>query len=106
MPAYFPPASIVIDLSIVTGPKPPDSFTTISPPALVFARAPAKVLQGLALVQALLSSPDGATQVRFDCARAGEMLSRQMAAAAVTDNVAAMVRVFIIHPHFHLLVHT
>src|SRR5262252_6788048 len=90
MPAYFPPPSMVIDLLMVTRPKPPDSLTTISPPAFVFARAPAKVLQGFALVPGLLSSPDGATHVRFDCARAGEMLSRQMAAAAISDNRVKM----------------
>src|SRR5262245_66578668 len=37
---------IVIDLVIVTAPKPPGSRQLISPPAAVFEMAPAKVLQG------------------------------------------------------------
>lgn len=40
------PPSIVIALVIVTAPKPPGSSALISPPAVVFEMALAKVLQG------------------------------------------------------------
>jgi hypothetical protein len=95
MPAYFPPASIVTDLLIVTAPKFPDSLTTISPPALVFARAPVRVLQGLALVQALLSSPDSATQVLF-AAALRELANRTIATSVMAmESVLEVLRVFI-----------
>src|SRR5262245_18232793 len=96
MPAYFPPPSIVIDLSMVTRPNAPDSCTTISPPALVFASAPAKVRQGLAAAQLLLSSPKGDTHVRFACPCANALLSKQMPAADTIENLLKMFRVFMV----------
>src|SRR6266404_1463446 len=68
IPANDPPPSMVRDLSIVTTPKPPGSRTSISPPGLVFALAPAKVLHGLVRLQGLTSSPTAETQVRFTVA--------------------------------------
>src|SRR3954451_4331510 len=71
-PARTPPSvkwqSIVIDLVIVTAPKPPGSRQLISPPAAVFEMAPAKVLQGAVRLQGLTSSPTPETQVRVACA--------------------------------------
>src|SRR6266545_31113 len=66
-PAPVPP-SIVIDLVIVTAPKPPGSRASISPPAAVFEIAPAKVLQGAVRLHGLASSPTPETQVRVACA--------------------------------------
>src|SRR5262245_2534905 len=94
MPAYFPPPSIVIDLSMVTRPKAPDSCATISPPALVFASAPAKVRHGLAAVQLLLSSPEGDTQLRLTCPCATPTASKQAAAANTIENRLEIFRGF------------
>jgi len=55
-----------MDLSIVIEPKPPESKTSISPPAELLASAPAKVLQGVARLQSLASLPLTDTQVRVD----------------------------------------
>src|SRR5438045_6614560 len=68
-----PVQSMVIDLVIVTVPKPPGSRQLISPPAAVFEMAPAKVLQGAVRLHGLTSSPTPETQVRVACACAGEM---------------------------------
>src|SRR5438552_445839 len=57
-------ASMVIDLVIVTAPKPPGSSASISPPAAVLEIAPAKVLHGAVRLQGLASSPTPDTQVR------------------------------------------
>src|SRR5947199_2513391 len=46
IPAKVPVPSIVIDLVIVTAPKPPGSRASISPQSAVLEIAPAKVLQG------------------------------------------------------------
>src|SRR5215469_9031037 len=59
-----PPPSIVIDLLIVSAPKPPGSSASISPPGAVFEIAPAKVLQGAVREQGLASSPTPEIQVR------------------------------------------
>src|SRR5580704_7235972 len=59
-----PPPSMVIDLVMVTVPKPPGSNASISPPAAVFAMAPAKVMHGDVRLHGLLSSPTPDTQVR------------------------------------------
>src|SRR5712692_7053829 len=61
-------ASMVIDLVIVTEPKPPGSSASISPPTAVFEMAPAKVLQGAVRLHGLASSPTPDTQVRVACA--------------------------------------
>src|SRR5438477_3787925 len=57
--------SMVIDLVIVTAPKPPGSRASISPPAAVLEIAPAKVLQGAVRLHGLASSPTPETQVRL-----------------------------------------
>src|SRR5579883_3613796 len=62
---------MVIDLVMVTAPKPPGSSTLISPPGAVFEIAPAKVLHGAVRLQGLASSPTPETQVRVACACAG-----------------------------------
>src|SRR5438876_8606316 len=59
---------MVIDLVIVTAPKPPGSNASISPPAAVFEIAPANVLQGAVRLHGLTSSPTPETQVRVACA--------------------------------------
>jgi hypothetical protein len=74
-PGYRTPASncerMLIDLVMVTAPKPPGSRTLISPPAAVFEIAPAKVLQGAVRLQGLASSPTPDTQVLVAWAFAG-----------------------------------
>ena len=72
MPAICtPPPSIVIDLVMVTAPKPPGSMTLISPPAAVLEIAPANVLQGAVRLHGLASLPTPETQVRVAWALAG-----------------------------------
>jgi hypothetical protein len=66
-----PPPSSVIDLVIVTVPKPPGSSASISPPVAVFAMAPGQVLHGAVRLHGLASSPTPETQVRVACACAG-----------------------------------
>src|SRR5580704_2810834 len=66
-----PPPSSVIALVIVSAPKPPGSSTSISPPAVVFEMAPAKVLHGAVRLHGLASSPTPEIQVRVACACAG-----------------------------------
>src|SRR3989442_10432633 len=56
--------SSVIDLVIVTAPKPPGSSASISPPMNVLEMAPAKVLQGAVRLHGLASSPTPDTHVR------------------------------------------
>src|SRR5437870_11648767 len=60
--------SIVIDLVMVSPPKPPGSRQSISPFVAVFEIAPAKVLQGAVRLHGLASSPTPDTQVRVACA--------------------------------------
>ncbi len=67
-PASNPSEEMVIDLVMVTAPKPPGSRTLISPPAAVFEIAPAKVLHGAVRLHGLASSPTPETQVRVACA--------------------------------------
>ena len=68
IPARVPVPSMVMDLVIVTAPKPPGSRASISPQAAVFEIAPAKVLQGAVRLQGLASSPTPDTHVRVACA--------------------------------------
>ena len=56
--------SIVMDLVMVTAPKPPGSRQLISPNTAVLEIAPAKVLQGAVRLHGLASSPTPETQVR------------------------------------------
>ena len=71
------PQSIVIDLVIVTAPKPPGSMQLISPLGAVFEIAPAKVLHGAVRLHGLASSPTPETQVRVAWARAGAALQHE-----------------------------
>src|SRR5262249_38875063 len=65
------PPSMVMDLVMVTAPKPPGSKALISPPAAVFEIAPAKVLHGAVRLQGSASLPTPETQVRVAWALAG-----------------------------------
>src|SRR5215510_10640065 len=65
--ANVPVPSRVIDLVMVTAPKPPGSNASISPQAAVFEMAPAQVLQGAVRLQGFASSPTPETQVREPC---------------------------------------
>ena len=56
--------SMVMDLVMVTAPKPPGSRQLISPLTAVLEMAPAKVLQGAVRLQGLASLPTPDTQVR------------------------------------------
>src|SRR5580704_11141089 len=76
-----PPPSSVIDLVIVSAPKPPGSKASISPPVAVLEMAPAQVLHGAVRLHGLASSPTPEIQVRVACACAG-------AIAALTTNNA------------------
>src|SRR2546421_10567450 len=67
-PASKPSEEMVIDLVIVTAPKPPGSRALISPPVAVLEIAPAKVLQGAVRLHGFASSPTPETQVRVACA--------------------------------------
>src|SRR4029450_2037314 len=79
--------SMVIDLVIVTVPKPPGSRQLISPLSAVLEMAPAKVLHGAVRLQGLASSPTPDTQVREAWACAGAAASRRSEVAAiVSDN--------------------
>src|SRR4029077_18932575 len=76
VPATSTPAvpisqEMVIDLVMVTAPKPRGSRQLISPLGAVFEMAPAKVLHGAVRLHGLASSPTPETQVRVDCATAG-----------------------------------
>src|SRR5579859_502511 len=70
-PASKPTELMVIDLVMVTAPKPPGSSTLISPAGAVLEIAPAKVLHGAVRLHGLASSPVPETQVRVACACAG-----------------------------------
>src|SRR3954468_15311541 len=70
-PAVTPGQEIVMDLMLVTAPKPAGSRQLISPPAAVLEIAPAKVLQGAVRLHGLASSPTPDTQVRVAWAWAG-----------------------------------
>src|SRR6478735_12152297 len=67
--------SMVIDLVMVTAPKPPGSMQLISLFTAVFEMAPAKVLHGAVRLHGLASSPTPDTQVRLACALAGLVAS-------------------------------
>src|SRR6186997_3042669 len=73
--ANVPLPSRVIDLVIVTAPKPPGSRASISPQAAVLEIAPAQVLQGAVRLQGLASSPTPDTHVREACAWAIETVA-------------------------------
>src|SRR5712671_5785678 len=62
------PQFSVIDLVMVTVPKPPGSRQLISPAVAVLEIAPGNVLQGAVRLHGLASSPTPETQVRVACA--------------------------------------
>src|ERR1044072_3325253 len=80
--ARMPPSvwlqSMVIDLVMVTPPKPAGSRQLISPPVAVLEIAPAKVLHGAVRLHGLASSPTPETQVRVACACAIVQQNRQI----------------------------
>src|SRR5262249_9297612 len=78
MEPKVPPQSIVIDLVIVTAPKPPGSVQLISPLAAVFEMAPAKGLHGAGRLHGLASSPTPDTAVRVACAWTGAASIRRI----------------------------
>src|ERR1044071_1372908 len=82
--ANVPVPSSVIDLVIVTAPKPPGSRASISPQAAVLEMAPAQVLQGAVRLQGLASSPTPDTHVREACAWAIETVANMKIAIAIT----------------------
>src|SRR6266566_8124380 len=82
--AIVPVPSSVIDLVIVTAPKPPGSNASISPQAAVLEMAPAQVLQGAVRLQGLASSPTPDTQVRVACAWAIDAKANMKIAIAKT----------------------
>src|SRR5262245_24938015 len=81
-----PSQSMVIDLVMVTVPKPPGSRQLISPPAAVFEIAPGKVLHGAVRLHGLASSPTPDTHVRVACASAG-VACTTIATAARIGNI-------------------
>src|SRR5215213_2740182 len=80
--ANWPVPSRVMDLVIVTAPKPPGSSASISPQAAVFEIAPAQVLQGAVRLQGLASSPTPDTHVREACAWASDATAKMNVAIA------------------------
>jgi hypothetical protein len=62
-PAVPASQEMVIDLVMVTAPKPPGSRQLISPAAAVLEIAPAKVLHGAVRLHGLASSPTPETRV-------------------------------------------
>src|SRR5678810_1435382 len=87
MLAKVPVPSSVIDLVMVTAPKPPGSRASISPQAAVFEIAPAHVLQGAVRLHGLASSPTPDTQVRDACAFAIEAKAKVKIAIATNLSV-------------------
>src|SRR5215831_2182229 len=92
-PASKPIELIVIDLVIVTAPKPPGSSTLISPAGAVLEIAPAKVLHGAVRLHGLASSPTPETQVRVACADAG--VTDMPSASARPKSASEAVLIFI-----------
>src|ERR671919_3122431 len=82
--AIVPVPSSVIDLVIVTAPKPPGSRASISPQAAVFEMAPAHVLQGAVRLHGLASSPTPEIHVREACACAIDTEANMKIARAKT----------------------
>src|ERR1051326_1749339 len=98
--ANVPVPAIVIDLVMVTTPKPPGSSASISPAAAVLEMGPAKVLQGAVRLQGLASSPTPDTQVRVACALAAEA---KVSAKSATATALIMSRnLFILESPFPL----
>src|SRR5262245_14509988 len=81
--------SMVIDLVIVTVPKPPGSRQLMMPFTAVFEMAPAKVLHGAVRLHGFTSSPTPETQVRVACACAVEPQKSGASAATAIANTKA-----------------
>src|SRR5687767_3152994 len=80
--ARVPSPLRVMDLLMVTVPKPPGSSALISPLVAVLTKAPAKVWQGAVRLHGLASAPVPDTQVRVACACAAvEKPAARVAAA-------------------------
>src|SRR5579859_4644284 len=92
-----PPPSIVIDLVMVSAPKPPGSSASISPPAAVFEMAPANVLHGAVRLHGLTSSPTPETQVRDACACAGAVNKAVVRVVPKTANASAIFLIVLLH---------
>src|SRR6202035_1271863 len=90
---------MVIDLVMVTAPKPPGSSTLISPAGAVLEIAPAKVLHGAVRLHGLASSPTPDTQVRVACACAGVM--GRLSASAKPKSANESLLIFIAASHFN-----
>src|ERR1700722_3686442 len=93
-PASMWSERMVIDLVIVTAPKPPGSSTLISPAAAVLEMAPAKVLHGAVRLHGLASSPTPDTHVRVACACAGVI--GRLSASAKPRNPNQALLIFIV----------
>src|SRR5215213_342325 len=93
--ANVPVPSSVIDLVIVTAPKPPGSRASISPQAAVLEMAPAQVLQGAVRLQGLASSPTPDTHVREAWAWAIETVANMKVAIAKTLIVNRNLLIFV-----------
>src|SRR6476619_700334 len=94
---------MLIDLVIVTPPKPPGSRTLISPLDAVLEIAPAKVLHGAVRLQGFASSPTPETQVRVACALAGATLS--IAATIPPKSVVDIASLFMLRSLYWLKTH-
>src|SRR5712691_1825896 len=88
-PAWVLRQSMVIDLVMVTAPKPPGSRQLMIPFAAVFEIAPANVLHGAVRLHGLTSSPTPETQVRVAWACAGAAYTARLiiVARAANDGV-------------------
>src|SRR5262249_49839671 len=91
---YVPVQSIVMDLVMVTVPKPPGSRQLISPLMNVLLMAPAKVLQGAVRLQGSASLPTPDTKVRVAWALAGpaDKVSTTTVARIEMDNALLRMR--------------
>src|ERR1700720_4021608 len=88
-----PPPSMVMDLVMVTPPKPPGSSASISPPLAVFEMAPAQVLHGAVRLHGLTSSPTPETQVRVACANAGALGNQRLSVAPIRPATTKVLRI-------------
>src|ERR1700730_7815475 len=81
---------MVIDLVMVTAPKPPGSRQLISPLTIVLEMAPANVLHGAVRLHGLASSPTPDTQVRLAWAWTAATCSKS--ASDVATSVSDILR--------------
>src|SRR5712675_1811906 len=93
---------MVIDLVMVTVPKPPGSRQLISPAVAVLEIAPAQVLHGAVRLQGLASSPTPETQVLVACADAVPHERQRIRAVRTEANPPEVA--FIPYPHLDELI--